>query len=75
MNAPLMRAKVRIASVTPASVTVSPGVEMAPMQTITAYPVCRDGGYPADGSDENGLPNYEVDSPKSRQLGRNAYQG
>ena len=48
-----MRAKVRVASVTPPSVTVSPGCEMAPAQTIVAHPVCRDGGYPSDGSDEN----------------------
>lgn len=48
-----MRAKVRVSQVNPPSVAVSPGVEMAPAQTITAYPVCKSDGYPADGTDEN----------------------
>jgi len=48
-----MRAKVRVSSVTPPSVTVSPGCDMAPAQSIVAYPVARNDGYPADGSDEN----------------------
>lgn len=50
---PLMRAKVRVSSVTPPSVSVSPGVEMAPAQTVVAYPVAKSEAYPADGSDEN----------------------
>jgi hypothetical protein len=47
-----MRAKVRVISVTPPQVEVSPGCDMAPPQTIRAYPVAAS-GYPADGSDEN----------------------
>jgi hypothetical protein len=47
-----MRAKFRVSTVSPTAVEVSPGVDMAPVQTITAYPVCAS-SYPADGSDEN----------------------
>lgn len=48
-----MRAKVRVASVTPEAVTTAPGETMAPMQSIVAYPVAKSTAYPADGSDEN----------------------
>jgi hypothetical protein len=48
-----MRAKVRVSNVDPKTVPVSPGIDMAPTQTITAHPVSKCDGYPADGSDEN----------------------
>ncbi len=48
-----MRAKFRVASVNPPTVPVSEGIVMAPVQTLTAYPVGRSDSYPADGSDEN----------------------
>lgn len=53
MSSPLMRAKFRVSSVTPPVVEVKPGENIAPAQTIQAYPVARSDGYPADGSDEN----------------------
>jgi len=48
-----MRAKVRVSSVTPPSVETQDGSDMAPAQTITAFPVARSDSYPSDGSDEN----------------------
>lgn len=45
-----MRAKMRVSSVTP--LTGNEG-DSYRSQTIKAAPVCKDGGYPADGSDED----------------------
>jgi hypothetical protein len=59
-----MRAKFRVNSVSPASVVVPADAAMAPMQTITAFPVARSDSYPADGSDENN--SYARWSPSGR---------
>lgn len=48
-----MRAKIRVSTVTPPTVEVLPGADMAPAQTIVAFPVSKSEAYPADGSDEN----------------------
>lgn len=58
-----MRAKFRVNSVTPPTVVVSPGCDMAPSQTVVAFPVSAS-GYPADGSDENNT--YAKWSPSGR---------
>ena len=59
-----MRAKVRVINVSPSLVAASPGVALAPQQTIVAVPVRPKEAYPADGSDENN--SYAKWSPSGR---------